>query len=495
VALGYAPALLNISLAFFGVLLLIIAPRLVVRVTGIAGMSQAHRWPPWLAVHLLVFAGFVVLSTEIFVEGTTDIPVGVGSATAWLALALTTLIFWLLAMAPWQAWRWLVAEERWAFLVSGAVAIGAWLAGQVTQVLWRPLAGATFWLAKHQLGLLYPDVVADTGRRILGTSSFQVEIAPSCSGYEGIGLIVAFVGVYLWLFRKNLRFPQALLLLPISAAIIWLFNTLRVTTLIAVGTSWSPEVALGGFHSQAGWISFLTVALLVVYVTHRTGLFAHDPPAAHTPAAAHALLATALLTPFVVLMAAAIVTTAFAPGYDAWYPVKVLATAGVLWYFCSVYRQLAWGWSWESIGIGVAVFAVWLLLEPTPETPATLPNQLAAIPVSLAVLWLVCRVVGSVVIVPLVEELAFRGYLLRKLAAWDFEQVDPRQFAPFAFLASSLLFGLLHGRWLAGTLAGMAYALAVYRRGRIGDALVAHSTTNALIAGSVLLFGQWHLWS
>jgi CAAX prenyl protease-like protein len=156
---------------------------------------------------------------------------------------------------------------------------------------------------------------------------------------------------------------------------------------------------------------------------------------------------------------------------------------------------LAWGWSWESIGIGVAVFAVWLLLEPTPETPATLPNQLAAIPLSLAVLWLVFRVVGSVVIVPLVEELAFRGYLLRKLTAWDFEQVDPRQFAPFAFLASSLLFGLLHGRWVAGTFAGMAYALAVYRRGRIGDAVVAHSTTNTLIAGSVLLLGQWHLWT
>jgi exosortase E/protease (VPEID-CTERM system) len=334
--LGCSPALLNIGLAFFGVLLLTIGPRLPARLTGLGIRSRGSRWPLWLVCHLLVFAGFVMLSAQVFDAGNADMPLGVGIATTWLVLALATLLCWLLAIAPEHSWHWLIAEERWAFLSLGAVAVGAWLAAQVTQVLWRPLAGATFWLAQQQLGLLYPDVVANAGRRILGTSSFQVEIAPSCSGYEGIGLIIAFVGVYLWLFRQNLRFPQALLLLPINAGIIWFFNTLRVTILIAVGTSWSPQIALGGFHSQAGWISFLTVALLVVYVTHRTGLFAHDQPAAQTPADAHALLATALLTPFVVLMAAAIVTTAFAPAFDAWYPVKVLAAAGALWHFRAV---------------------------------------------------------------------------------------------------------------------------------------------------------------
>ncbi len=53
----------------------------------------------------------------------------------------------------------------------------------------------------------------------------------------------------------------------------------------------------------------------------------------------------------------------------------------------------------------------------------------------------------------------------------------------------------MHGRWLAGTLAGMAYALALYRRGKIVDAIVAHATTNALIAGFVLATGNWSLWS
>jgi CAAX prenyl protease-like protein len=209
----------------------------------------------------------------------------------------------------------------------------------------------------------------------------------------------------------------------------------------------------------------------------------------------HAVLAAALLIPFVVLMAASIVTTALSAGFDAWYPLKVSAAAAALWYFRATYRQLGWAWSWPSVAIGVAVFVLWILLEPAPAEPPALPSQLAALPAWLAGVWLAFRLLGSVVVVPLVEELAFRGYLLRKLAASRFEEVDPRRFSLFAFVASSLLFGVLHGRWLAGTLAGMAYALVVYRRGQIGDAVVAHGTTNALIALAVLLFGQWGLWT
>jgi membrane protease YdiL (CAAX protease family) len=58
-----------------------------------------------------------------------------------------------------------------------------------------------------------------------------------------------------------------------------------------------------------------------------------------------------------------------------------------------------------------------------------------------------------------------------------------------------VLFGLLHGRWFAGTLAGMRYAVALYRRGSVGEVVYAHMTTNILIAGYVLQFGRWSLWS
>ena len=60
---------------------------------------------------------------------------------------------------------------------------------------------------------------------------------------------------------------------------------------------------------------------------------------------------------------------------------------------------------------------------------------------------------------------------------------------------SSLLFGALHGRWVAGTLAGMAYGLVYHRRGELTDAVVAHGVTNGLIAVAVLAMGAWSLWA
>ena len=109
-------------------------------------------------------------------------------------------------------------------------------------------------------------------------------------------------------------------------------------------------------------------------------------------------------------------------------------------------------------------------------------------------LWLTARVVGSVVTVPIAEELAFRGYLGRRLVDADFDRVSLQTFTWSAFIVTSVLFGVMHGRWLAGTLAGMCYALLLYRRGELGDAISAHAITNAMIAAYVLATGHWLLW-
>jgi CAAX prenyl protease-like protein len=84
---------------------------------------------------------------------------------------------------------------------------------------------------------------------------------------------------------------------------------------------------------------------------------------------------------------------------------------------------------------------------------------------------------------------------MRRIASSDFESVGWRSFAWLPFLISSAAFGLLHGeRWLAGTIAGMLYALVMLRRGRIGEAVAAHAITNALLAAWVLSTGTWQLW-
>jgi CAAX prenyl protease-like protein len=148
--------------------------------------------------------------------------------------------------------------------------------------------------------------------------------------------------------------------------------------------------------------------------------------------------------------------------------------------------------------LGSVVFLLWLALEPVSparDSGHSLQEALADLPTGWAVVWITCRVLGSVVIVPLAEELAFRGYLLRRMTQADFQGIPPGRFTGFACLISSLLFGLLHGRWLAGTLAGLAYALALRRRGELSDAVVAHAVTNALLAAYVVTTEAWSFWS
>jgi len=100
-----------------------------------------------------------------------------------------------------------------------------------------------------------------------------------------------------------------------------------------------------------------------------------------------------------------------------------------------------------------------------------------------------------VITVPIAEELACRGFLIRRVISRDFESLSPRSFTFLSVVVSSVAFGLLHGeRWLAGIVAGLLYAVAFLRRGRIGDAVAAHATTNALLAGWVLIRGDWYMW-
>jgi CAAX prenyl protease-like protein len=157
---------------------------------------------------------------------------------------------------------------------------------------------------------------------------------------------------------------------------------------------------------------------------------------------------------------------------------------------------LDWRFDWFGPAIGIAVFALWIGFDRLFSPAAgAMPSQLAAATRLARDSWLVFRVLAAVVTVPIAEELAFRGFLYRRLIAADFESVSFRRFSWIAILVSSVIFGALHGtRWPVGILAGGLYALVLLRRGRLGDAVAAHATTNALIAVDVLAFHRWQLW-
>jgi CAAX prenyl protease-like protein len=190
------------------------------------------------------------------------------------------------------------------------------------------------------------------------------------------------------------------------------------------------------------------------------------------------------------------ISNATSGGFEWLYPLRPLAAGVALWVYSGRYRNLDWRFGWEAPIIGALVFALWLggdylsgVHPRFPLTPSADPWTSAA-----QQLWLAIRILAPIVTVPIAEELAFRGYLIRRIMSPDFEQLSPRTFSVVSLLISSLAFGLLHGnRWIAGTVAGLLYGFIYLRRGRIGDAVVAHATTNGLLAASILVTGQWNL--
>jgi exosortase E/protease (VPEID-CTERM system) len=272
-------------------------------------------------------------------------------------------------------------------------------------------------------------------------------------------------------------------------------NTLRIVALILIGTAGAPGIALGGFHSQAGWIAFNAVALGFSLAVPRTSWFTLKESAQPHAEKAIANPTIPYLLPLASILAAGMISRAVSAGFEWLYPLRFFAAAGALWLCRRSYRELFRKPGWLSFLAGTAVFIMWIALDRGPHADNGIAAGLAALPYPARVTWLTFRTLAAVVTVPLAEELAFRGFLLRRLVSSDFQLVDFRRSSYFALAVSSIVFGLMHGdRWLAGTLAGVVYALVMLGRGRIGDAVVAHATTNALLALMVLAGGNWQLW-
>lgn len=416
------------------------------------------------------------------------------AAIAWIGSGLLGIALAALAFVPLRIWSaWVQATGK-VWIWAAAAAVGACSLGGVFRRLWIPAAHVTFALVQRILGFWVEHVTAAPATLTIGTPRFQVEIAPQCSGLEGVGLMLVFGVVWLWISRRDLRFPQAFLLVPGGMAVAFLLNSVRIAALILIGNAGAEGIALGGFHSQAGWIAFNAVALGIALAPRRLSWFAVQPekPAQATVSTENPT--AGYLIPFLAIMAAAMISRAFAGQVEWLYPLRLLAAGVAIWYFRRRYADLNWKISWFGPACGVVAFFLWIALDrvvPSAGNPAgfSVGRGLSW------TMWLTLRTLGAVVTVPIAEELAFRGFLLRRLVAGHFDTVDFRTVPLLPVLLSSLAFALMHGnRWFAGFSAGVLYALVVRRRGSFGDAVAAHSVTNALLALWVLTLSDWRFW-
>ena len=447
----------------------------------------------WFLVHFLLIAVLAPLSFVLYRYTTSDLALA-GVVALWIAVGCGAVLAALWAMAPGPLWSDAGRALGVIWWYAAAAALAGTAAMQLTQSLWDPTAALTFDLVRRLLTPILPSLTADAAARVLSTGRFAVQIADVCSGLEGGGLMLAFSGAWLLYFRKEYIFPRALLLIPASIAAIFTLNVLRIAGLMLIGDAGFPDVAVYGFHSQAGWIAFNAVACAVVLISRRSSWLNRAATPSATSAATHNPTA-AYLMPLLAILAAAAVARALSSDFEFLYPLRVAAGVWMLVRYRRSFSALDWHWSWRGPAFGVLVFLLWIGCAHFQLAVAGIPEKLEALSPGLRTFWIFSRLAGGVLIVPIAEELAYRGYLMRRLSRADFEAVPFQSVRWPALAATAILFGLAHGAlWLPGIAAGAVFGLLVARRGQIGEAVVAHATSNALIAVCVLGWNQWQLW-
>jgi exosortase E/protease (VPEID-CTERM system) len=449
-----------------------------------------------------------------------------------LALACVPLRVWIRAIRA--------THPLWLYAVLAGVA--ASLLQGPSDRLWTAAGGvpgrilqATTFEAVHSVFRHFASNIAvDAVSYTIGTPHYSIVIGLECSGMEGLGLILAFTSAWLWYFRKECRFPQALLLIPCALVCIWVLNVVRICLLFFIGDEISSDVAMVGFHSRAGWIAFTAIALAFSMATrglawarkaptggagaavnpHSGGIEsvfggaqAGDEQGGESPAI------RAYLTPFLAILAAGFISKAASGNFEWLYPLRLIAAATALWFFRRELKRLDWRFGWFGPLAGAAVFLAWI--APCgikqlgmaqfgwghPPVVSPLGAALAALSPAVRWSWISVRVAAAIITVPIAEELAFRGYLARRLMSREFDKVPFSRLTALSVCLSSVVFGLEHmsdlmdwQHFALGTLAGLAFAAALRWRGRMGDAVAAHAVSNLLLAAWVLGFGDWSQW-
>ena len=472
------------ALTFFG-----LARRKARPLPVISPAHPARIQPTWVVAHLALIACLAWLSALLF--PTTPAPLPLRAVVVlWVAICAAAVFCAFAAMAPLHLWLKGARALGKTWLYSGAAALAAAAVIPASRDLWWSMTGATFHFVEFILLPILPGLTADPATRVLSTQSFAIKILPVCSGLEGISLILVFTIAWLWYFRKEYRFPGALWLIPLGMVLMFALNAVRIAVLVLIGNAGYPEVALVGFHSQAGWIAFNAVAVGIAAWSQRARWWTRGEAPPHeeqleTPTAL-------FLMPLLAILAAGMLSHAFSGRFEWLYPLRLLACLSVLVIYRRRLAALDWRASWRGALAGVCVFAVWYVgLRYFVENGGP-PQELAAAPASLRWGWIVCRVVASVVTVPLAEELAYRGFLMRRLQSNNFDSLAYDRVGLLALSASSILFGVAHGAmWLPGIIAGFVYGWIARRRGQLGEAVVAHATTNLLLAALALGFNDW----
>ena len=203
-------------------------------------------------------------------------------------------------------------------------------------------------------------------------------------------------------------------------------------------------------------------------------------------------------------------------GSEYWlYAAKTLLIGAMLWAIRGWLPEMKWSFKIEAVVVGIVIAILWIGFDgklpsldelwglarklvtgklPEPLKPEPPWNPLEFFRAAPALGWgfVLIRVLGRSLVVPPLEEVFYRSFVSRYLANPKFLELPLGVWHPMAFVVTSLMFGLAHpGQWIQAVVCGMAFQALVIRNRRLGDAMLAHATTNAIISAYAIATQQW----
>lgn len=189
-------------------------------------------------------------------------------------------------------------------------------------------------------------------------------------------------------------------------------------------------------------------------------------------------------------------------GFHLWlYPVKTLAVVAALVWYWPQYDELRRPHALSlrtiilAIGVGLGVYLAWVRMDWSwaMQGRSAGYNPFSSEEAS-GYLFAAFRLFGAAVVVPIMEELFWRSFLVRYLISSRFETIPIGTVTPFSFAMMVVLFGVEHNLWLAGMMAGAAYGLLLYRIRSLWSCVLAHGITNLALGIHVVVTHEWYWW-
>ena len=205
------------------------------------------------------------------------------------------------------------------------------------------------------------------------------------------------------------------------------------------------------------------------------------------------------VAPFFLFMVFLTVEGFFPDQHYLLYPLKTVTVGMVIFWYGRELPGLRPTAPLLSALVGVLGVALWIGLDPLLvhyDPPLIGRNPFQLYSANLAWVLFGFRVLGIALVVPVMEELFWRGFLMRWLIQEDFTKVALGTYKPFSFFITTAIFAIVHGaEWPLAIVVGLLYGAWFVRTKSLGNIMTAHGVTNLLLALYCLICNDWHFLS